>query len=98
MPKLDVIDTFVEDIAKVCTEVGVHPRIRDLLIKMHEDNRTLQEAVNGMNEQFGQVLQAIRLSQELHKHHTAAVNKIIGRANGNVDPDMLRAVDIKEQS
>ena len=73
---VDVVTDMSEGIYQLCTEVGVHPKMRTFLVRQHEEILTLQKAVNEQMGLMQGLLEVVALSQIQTKSIKDSVSRI----------------------
>lgn len=80
---VDVVKNISEDIYKACREAGLPPPIAAILIQQHEEIKMLQAYATDLAQHTQGLIEALRLSQTLHRENKAALERIERRYNDN---------------
>lgn len=88
--KIDLVNDTTEEIYQKLRRAEVHPLVAEVIVQIHEQQLELQRATNDLVTLYSDMLNALKLSHQLHKQHTDRVNKLIGKYSDQ-DRDLIKS-------
>lgn len=73
---VDLITLDQEKIARTLSAAGVHPKVAELFIELHETQRAMQQLINELMRHQAGIIQALPMMNELLKSHSAGLKRI----------------------
>ena len=89
LDKINIIDTDLEQITKDLTRIGVHPDVITIFLRLQDQQRTLQNAMNDMMEQLGAIIQALSLLNTMNERHIENFRKL-GTKYADENMDLIK--------
>lgn len=89
---VDVVDTFSEEIFMKLRGI-LPPTAIELFIRINDQQRTLERAMNEQHTMMGKIIEAMKLNQELYKGMKARLTAFDKRY-GDTTRDQIKSEEI----